>query len=292
MKFGYHTESWGWKKITPHSFPLVLKQISDAGFKGFETHDVDLLPFLKDKKKFLDILSERETQLASIHVAASLFEIANPLIHPWGWFKNFRSRIWWQWTHIPKIVKFAASFGCKKLVIVGGEIRKEGIREKDYVKMAKMLNKLGKICNDSGVEAAYHPQTRFIGGRRSELAKICDLTDPALVHLTLDTGHCVAAGGNLVEVIRTYHKRISHIHFRDFKNGTFVETGEGTINFSKITKLLKSIGYHDWIIIENDWRIVDSAGTTPFQSAKKAKKYIDLHLSNYQNNLRASESVL
>lgn len=279
MKFGYHTESWGWKTITPRSFPLVLNQISESGFKGFETHDVDILPFLGREKDFFDMLSEKQLQLASIHIYGYFYEPTIHLPHLMPWFNRFRTRISWIWKHVPKIINFAVKVGCKRLVIIGGEKKEERIKDKHYLKMAKTLNKIGKISKNCGVKTTYHPMKQSIVSRIGQLAKLCELTDPDYVYLTLDTGHWVASGGNLVEVIKTYHKRIRHIHFRDFKEGKFVEFGTGTIDFSNLLKLLNFMGYDDWVIIENDYKIINSARTTPLRSAKKAKMYIKHYLS-------------
>ena len=279
FKFGYQTKSWEWKTITPHSFPSILDQISEAGFRGFETHDEDISPFLNDKKRFIDMLSERQMHLASIHIFGYFYEHISPLSHPWYWFNRFRTRIWWKSRIIPKVIEFAASIGCKHLGLIGGNKRREGIREKDYVRIAKVLNKIGKMSSDFGIKTTYQPMVDHIVSRMDQLEKLCELIDPDLVYLTFDTGHWVAAGGDSVEAIKKYHKRIIHVHFRDFGNGKFVEFGTGEIYFPNIAKLLKSIGYQGWVIIENDWRLLKSVGITPFESAKKAKKYIDKHLS-------------
>lgn len=278
LKYGYHVFAWGWK-IAPHLFPSILDQISEAGFKGFETHDEDIYPFLNDTKRFIDMLSERQMHLTSIHIFGYFYEHMSPLPHPKYWFDHFRTRIWWEWRMIPKVIKFAASIGCDHFGLIGGNKRREGMREKDYVRVAKVLNKIGKMSDDFGIRTSYEPYADYIVSRMDELDKLCELIDPDVVHLTFDTAQWAAAGGDPVEAIKKYHKRINHVHFTDFGNGNFVQIGTGEIDFPNIAKLLKSLGYQDWIIIENDWRGLKSAGITPFESVKKTKEYIDKYLS-------------
>jgi len=109
-----------------------------------------------------------------------------------------------------------------------------------------------------------------------QINKLFELTDPDLVHLTLDTGFA-AAEIDFVEVIHTHSERIKHVHFKDYCNGNFVDLGEGIVNFPLILKTLKSIGYDDWVMIE-DWYppIIER---TPLESAKNSKAYIDEYLN-------------
>lgn len=278
LKYGYHLFAWGWK-IAPHLFPSILDQISEAGFKGIETHDEDIYPFLNDTKRFIDMLSERQMHLTSIHIFGYFYEHMRPLPHPKYWFDHFRTRIWWEWRMIPKVIKFAASIGCGHFGLIGGNKRREGMRDKDYVRIAKVLNKIGKMSDDFGIRTSYEPYADYIVARMDELDKLCELIDPDLVHLTFDTAQWAAAGGDPVEAIKKYHKRINHVHFTDFSNGNFVQIGTGEIDFPNIAKLLKSLGYQGWITIENYWSWLKSAGITPFESAKKSKEYVDKYLS-------------
>jgi len=253
MKFAYHT-IWESKQ----SFPSVLKEIS-VEFEGIETFDVDISPFFKNKKGLLNLLSKNKIQLVSIYT-------------PGGYLRNrgFVYHYLWRWRLIPRLVKFVASVGCKRLVLGGGG--EKGIEKEEFVEAANTINKIGKTCNDLGVEATYHPYYPFIQ-TKEQVEKICELTDPDLVHLTLDTGHLTAAGCDMLQLFRMYRDRINLIHFKDFKDGRFVPFTEGIIDFKAITKQLKSLGYNGWITIDDE--------IAPFGlsvSIKNARKYIETNL--------------
>lgn len=255
MKFGYETIRWG----TSLSRPLlkVLDEISRAGYEGFEIRDNHLSPIIKNPKDFHDALLEKELTLVSIYT-------------PGGYFRGLESLpyyLWWRWRQIGRIIKFASDVGCK-LIVVGGEERNE-IKEKDCIKIAKVLNKVGRTCNDFGIEASYHAIQEHL------IRKICELTDPDLVHLTVDTAHLISRGTDVVKVIKNYANRINLVHFKDLKDGRFVEFGEGTIKFKTIIGSLKSIHYDRWIIIEDE---INSVTRTPFESLKRTKAYIEMHL--------------
>lgn len=269
MKFGYHTESWGFG-LPPDIFPTVLEEISKAGFDGFETHAEDVLPYLGNKKKFLEMTSEKGLQLASIHLSGLLPAIEG--FHPVNWL----NRKIWQTRWIPKILKFASSVGCKRAIIIGGLLRKKGPKEKDFLTTAKILNKYGKLCEEIGLEASYHPfYFNTLISQRDQLSKLYELTDPDLVHLTIDIGHCARNGCDPAEIIRSYRDMINHVHFRDIsEDGVLVQIGDGIIDLKSIHELLKSIRYQDWIIVEHDWILLERAKTSPVESTRKAGKFI------------------
>lgn len=260
----------------------MLETISKVGFKGFELlfakrlWSGDWLPFSGDKNKFLDILSRRELQLASIYSFGTYIRGVDYS------FEELPFHLWWKHWQLPKIARFASSVGCKKLVLGGGYPylkKREEMKGKDYEKMARLLNKIGKICNNYGITLNYHPHPEphpYTIQSVEQIDKLLKLTDPDLVYLTLDTGFA-AAGIDFVKVIHTYSERINHVHFKDYSNGNFMDLGEGTVDFPLILKTLKSIGYDDWIIIE-DW-YPPITGITPFESAKNSKAYVDEYLA-------------
>jgi len=268
-----HTESWGWRKATPDVFPIILDVFKKAGFDGFETHDVDVLQYLKSEEKFLGMLSEKGLQLASIHLAGLTPTTGG--FNPFSWFR----RTVWQSRWVPKILEFASSVKGElpvRTVIVGGIHRKEGPKESDFLNTAKILNKWGKACKEINVEASFHPfYFNQLVSREEELSKLCELIDPDLVHLTIDIGHCTRCGCNPMEIIQSYKDWINHVHFRDIsKDGILVQIGDGIIDLKSVYKLLESIGYKGWVIVEHDWVLLERAKATPVESAKKAGKFI------------------
>lgn len=273
MKFGYHTIRWGYQKVA-RFFPRILTEISAAGFKAFDINDVDVIPFLQNRRGFLDILSENEMHLVGIYCPGQF--IAKNFID-WLILNSYMKET----QRFIGFAEFAASVGCERLVVGGGHKKEKGIREKDYITLSKTLNTIGKRCNDLNIELTYHPTLKTIVENRDQVAKLCELTDPDLVHLTVETGYLYMAGVNLIDLINTYGERIDHVHFKDVRNGRFVELGKGIIDFSMIMKSLKNIGYNGWIIVEDEVNSPDihwatSTTTAPLETAKNSKKYLEM----------------
>lgn len=280
MKFGYHALRWGWQNL---SFSSVVDSISRAGFKGVDIicgRDAwgskgELLPLGGDKNKVLDVLSEKEVKLVSIF---NWGEYIRGVDYDFGVIPR---HFWWRWWQIPKIAKFAASVGCETLTLGGGYPRFKGIeemKERDYQKMARLLNQIGKVCYDYGIQVLYHPHGQphpYTIQTRDQIDKLFELLNADLVNLGLDTG-LSANGTNLVDLIQDYRDRTKNVHFKDYKHGDFLDLGEGAINFPLILKTLRSIGYDDWIIIE-DWH-TPASSRTPSESAANSKSYVEKYL--------------
>lgn len=281
MKFGYHALRWGWQNL---SFSTIVDSISRAGFKGFEIicgrgvwgSRGELLPFGGDKSKVLDKLSTTEVELASVYNFGAFIRGVD-----YNW-SRVPQHLWWRWWQIPKFAKFATSVGCKKLIFGGGYPyfkSEEEMKERDYQKMASLLNQIGKVCCDYGLQVSYHPHPEphpYTIQSRHQIDELFHLINPDLVHLALDTGLSVG-GTDLPELINTYGDRIGHVHFKDYKNGNFLNLGEGAIDFPLIVKTLRSIGYDDWIIIE-DW-YPPVTPKTPSECAQNSKKYMEKNLA-------------
>jgi len=87
------------------------------------------------------------------------------------------------------------------------------------------------------------------------------------IKLTLDTGHANIAenkNNRLMKLVEQFGDRIGHLHFSD-NNGyrdDHLAIGEGSINFKRLIKSLKEIGYDDTITLEvfdqNRQALVDS----------------------------------
>ena len=273
MKFGYHTVRWGYQKVA-RFFPKVLNEISAAGFNAFDVNDIDITPFLHNSQGFLDVLAETGLKLIGIYSPGKFID------------KSFIDRLIMnvylkENQRFERLSQFAAEVGCEKLVLGGAYRRRKKIREKDYVILSKALNSIGNRCNQLNIELSFHPVLNSIVEDMDQITKLCKLTDPDLVHLTLETGHLDIAGVNIFDLIEIHGERINHVHFKDVKNGRFVEFGKGTIDFQLIMKALKRERYDGWIIVEDEVNsegipLADSTSRTAFETAKNSMQHLEL----------------
>jgi inosose dehydratase len=125
-----------------------------------------------------------------------------------------------------------------------------------------------------------------------EVAKLLELTDPALLGICLDTGHYLYGGGDPVEFARRQAKRIWHLHLKDIRQnvldqvrrdkipyldairlGVFSELGQGNVDLAGVIRELNAGGFDGWAVFEQD---VDPTipGTNPVASATRSREYL------------------
>jgi inosose dehydratase len=121
----------------------------------------------------------------------------------------------------------------------------------------------------AGVTAAFHPHTATYIEGPEEVAAFLDATDPELVKVTFDTGHCIVGGGDPVAFVKQFGDRIAHLHLKDvdpavlarvrsqewtveeaWEHGLFCEFGTGAVDFAAVLAALP--GYEGWAVVEQD----------------------------------------
>lgn len=154
------------------------------------------------------------------------------------------------------------------------------------------LNTLGKKAEEAHIKMCYHHHMGTGVMTMEDVAKLAEVTDPALVAICLDTGHLHFACGDNLEFIRRYSARIKHVHLKNIrqpvmdralaqnlsfenaiKQGVFTVPGdpEGCIDFKAILEALAGFGYSGWLVVEAEQ---DPAKAHPLKYAKMGREYL------------------
>jgi len=152
------------------------------------------------------------------------------------------------------------------------------------------LNKIGGIAASEGMRLSYHHHMGTGVMTRPDIDRFMDGTDPEVVHLCLDTGHIAFAGGDPLDVAKTYASRIGHVHLKDIRPevvaevkgqhlsfqdaieaGVFTVPGDGAIDFVPILQTLADSGYEGWLVVEAEQ---DPVKANPLTYALKARGYL------------------
>ena len=123
-------------------------------------------------------------------------------------------------------------------------------------------------CRAHGVDAVFHHHAATYIETPEEIAALVEHTD---VPLCFDTGHAVAGGGDPLELMRTYAKRIRHLHLKDvdpvllarvragevpweqaWGDGIFCPFGKGMVDVRGALALPELQDYDGWIVLEQD----------------------------------------
>ncbi|MEU9193174.1 myo-inosose-2 dehydratase [Streptomyces hundungensis] len=152
------------------------------------------------------------------------------------------------------------------------------------------LGELGKIAQSAGMKLSYHHHMGTGVQTRADIDRLLASTDPATVHLLLDTGHLAFAGDDPLDLARAHADRIGHVHMKDIRPevvdrvrhdglsfqeavelGAFTVPGDGAIDFRPILGVLADAGYRGWLVVEAEQ---DPKKAVPLEYAKKARAYL------------------
>ncbi len=141
-------------------------------------------------------------------------------------------------------------------------------REIDFAVFCRRSNAMIKACSHWGVVASIHNHMGSRVENQKELEDFLKACPEA--GIVLDTGHLSMAGGDPVEIVKKYHKRISVMHLKDVfltggtspdgvKEYRFCELGGGNNGFSNdaVLEMLLKVGWDGWIHIEHDKHLRD-----------------------------------
>ena len=124
------------------------------------------------------------------------------------------------------------------------------------------------LARGRGYEPTFHHHTATHVETPAEIERLLASTD---VGLLLDTGHLALGGGDPVQGLRDWWRRINHVHVKDYsraildgvladradmeeawRRGVFVELGTGDVDLDAFFRALAASGYSGWLVVEQD----------------------------------------
>jgi inosose dehydratase len=266
MKVAYHTITWGGVVGHPAGVTSVkdlyylangsteeaLRDISEAGYEGFELFDGNLVQYAERESELDDLASELGLRMVGVYSGANFIypEILDDEL-----------------SRIRTAAQLAARHEAEHLVVGGGAVRATGVREDDYRTLGEGLERVVAIADEAGLVASYHPHLGTCVESPEQLAKVFQYTG---INFCPDTAHLEAGGGDSADLINTYGDRIQYVHFKDYADGDFLPLGRGALDFSRIMSALHGIGYDGWIVVE-----LDVYKGSPKEAAQVSKRFLD-----------------
>jgi sugar phosphate isomerase/epimerase len=129
---------------------------------------------------------------------------------------------------------------------------------------ADQFNAFGEKIAAAGMKFGYH--NHVMEFRETDgvvpFHELMRLTDPAKVTMEMDCGWVVVGGGNPVELLKKYPKRISMLHVKDFKTSSapdankdepkVTELGQGSIDYAPIFREAGNTGNITHCFVEQE----------------------------------------
>lgn len=138
----------------------------------------------------------------------------------------------------------------------------------EWARLVEVLNAAADRARSRGLGVSFHPHISTYVELPAEIERLLDDTD---LSLTYDIGHIVLAGGDGIELFRSWSDRINHVHIKDVRRVVLEDArsvpqsdpdewwanvcsplGEGDSRLDEFAQELRSARYDGWIVVEQD----------------------------------------
>lgn len=186
--------------------------------------------------------------------------------------------------HSQEIVDAAIRAGVEMLVFaVDGTLERDiyagrthlgpHLNENGYRRLADHITKYALKAQAAGVRSSFHPHSATYIETPEETRKLMALLEYELVGMCLDVGHWIVGGGDPIEGVAEYGKRVTHVHIKDVDPDVlkkliageyermhiavedyylFVPAGEGLLDLPGLFNELEKYDFSDWMMSEQD----------------------------------------
>ena len=285
--------SWGalefdWAGPAP-SFSRVLDEMRATGYAATELGDWGFLP--TEPAALAGELASRQLALVGAFVPVAL---TDPEAHGSGVDEALRVAglmIAATGTKPFVVLSDATAANPDRTARAGRITAADSLNERGWKTVAAGAERIATAVKEkTGLRTVFHHHCATFVETSTEIDELMTRTDPALLGLCLDTGHCAFGGGNPVETFDEWRDRIWHVHAKDcdstirqraqaeqwdyatsVRQGVFCELGQGAVDFPAIVNRLRTSGYNGWVVVEQD--VLPSMGT-PAESAARNRAYL------------------
>ena len=286
--------SWGATDDFPSggdgpAYAQVLDEMASAGYAGTELGDWGFLP--TDAPALRSELSRRKLALAGAFVPVRL---SDPSAHAAGEDLAVRTATLLaagaDGVDAPCLV-LADDANPERGRVAGRALPEHALDDGQWRIVAQGAERIARAVRErSGLRTAFHHHAGTHVETPDEVAKLMELTDPALLGLCLDTGHYTYGGGDALDATRRYGDRIWHVHakdcdrdvlaaarsdgwdyFRAVRSRLFCELGRGVVDLPAVISELRRRGYRGWVVVEDE--VAPGTGV-PLESARHDRAFL------------------
>jgi inosose dehydratase len=233
---------WPWGTKTREQMELAAKEVTEIGYKSFESVKAAIYAFDLDLDAYKEVLKRYDLNPVSFY-----FHIP---------YKGKEEELF---GNLEKELEFIAELGVKRICLQATGGRPEVMDEANLEYELNLVKKFAEKTKEFGIMSNLHPHHNTWVMYKEEIDNILRNLDSKTIQFAPDTAHLTAADCDAVEVVREYVDRVNFTHFKDIKGlsadsdgwasagmevySNFCELGKGNVDFKSIFTLLKDHGY-------------------------------------------------
>ncbi len=290
IRIGNAPCSWGVEFADDPRNPTwrsVLKDCSDAGYKGIELGPVGFMP--EDPAVLSEALDEFDLELIGGVVFRAFHD-------PDAWddvMDGAKRTCEALKAHGAKHFVLIDSISPRRAPTAGRADEAEQMDNSEWAAYRDRIVTVAKMgAEEYGLIPELHPHAGGFMDFEPEVERILSEVDPEDLKLCIDTGHCTYAGFDPVAFMERHMERITYVHFKSTDaavkakaisnrtgfydacgQGIFCNLADGEVNLPAVRQLLLYSGYEGWCTIEQDCD--PTLDPDPLSDARKNREYLE-----------------
>jgi sugar phosphate isomerase/epimerase len=263
VKWGLGSNLWNYFPRVP--FTDILDVMRDTGFIGLR---VTQFPQILKTYDITAAEMQREAAKRGCHIVTISFN--GPTHDP-----ARRAEVV---ANAKTAMGFLKEFGANHLVVFSPNRGNAG--EVAFKAMCETFNEIGRAAREMGFRAGLHNHIGQIVQNADEVDRCMAMTDPELFYFSPDTAHLHLAGCDVVKTLEKYKNRLMMADYKDakraasakpdtFDRNSIFDLGDGEIDFPGCHRVLKSIAFQSWLIVD-----LDIARNGPRASYERCGAYV------------------
>ena len=264
VKWGLGSNLWNYFPRVP--FTDILDVMKDTGFIGLR---VTQFPQILKTYDITAAQMQKEAEKRGCHIVTISFN--GPTHDPARRAEVIASA--------RTAMTFLKEFGAGHLVVFSPN-RANAAAPGAFQAMCECFNEIGAAANDMGFRAGLHNHMGQIVETLEEVDRCMAATDPKLFHFSPDTAHLHLAGCDVPKTLEKHKARLMMADYKDakrapsakpdtFDRNTIYDLGDGEIDFPACHRVLKSIEFKSWLIVD-----LDIARQSPRASYQRCGAYV------------------
>ncbi len=176
-------------------------------------------------------------------------------------------------------MNFLKNFGARHLVVFSPN-RRDGTAPGAFEAMCECFNEIGSAAREMGFYAGLHNHVGQMVQTPDEVDRCMAMTDPKLFYFSPDTAHLHLAGCDVVKTLDKHKRRLMLADYKDakrlpatkpdtFDRESIFDLGDGEIDFPGCHRVLKSIAFDGWLVVD-----LDIARQGPRASYERCDAYV------------------
>ena len=247
VKWGLGSNLWNYFPRVP--FTEILDVMKDTGFVGLR---LTQFPQILQNYGITAIDMQKEASKRGCHIVTISF--SGPTHDPARHAEII--------ANAKTAMSFLRDFGAKHLVVFPPN-RKYLTGEAPFRAMCNGFNEIGAAAREMGFYAGLHNHMAEMVQNADEIDRCMALTDPKLFYFSPDTAHLHLSGCDVVKTLEKHKHRIMLADYKDakrlpstkpdtFDRESIVDLGQGEVDFVGCHRVLKSIAFTGWLIVDLD----------------------------------------